>query len=420
MKAQRYELLGPDTSHRRLARIACVMVRYHSSIRVGDNHRDYDTVQGEILRASTVYRSYSIRASSQRMCSKPVEYSWDTIRSVAVSLRKVLEHRDAVGKAREGFGVGVRDFYEMLVDIIKTGKRVRWGWCKVYDGNRYCMLCVDTDPIVLYDEHTNMDFKLGPMEMQYILGKDGVEVQIEPIEPYWDYRNEYFHPHVSGGGLCMGDGGAAVNMAMSRGDVYSVFEIVESILGEYNPDSPYRELEDWDSSGGECVCCGGSIEEGEGYSCNECGESPMCAECSYYCEACGESYCSGCFGNDGHGVVCSECGTLVCTGCVCRCSCGTAYCRDCVDDILRKCKVCGNGVCTDCGTTCDMCGDVVCSSCIHECDVCGSDVCEECLVRCEECESPMCKACSVESNDGRVLCPDCKDSIDDESEVYSE
>jgi len=54
------------------------------------------------------------------------------------------------------------------------------------------------------------------------------------------------HPHVSDEHLCEGDASAAIESALANGRICDFFQLVTAVLTNYNPNSPYVALGDWE------------------------------------------------------------------------------------------------------------------------------------------------------------------------------
>jgi hypothetical protein len=138
------------------------------------------------------------------------------------------------------------------------------------------------------------------------------------------------HPHVSNDILCEGDGHTAICTALEQGRLCDFFNMVESILNTYNPDSPYVPLNEWE--GRPCYDCGYICENENSYYCSSC-DNDYCESCSSYCRMCDETVCLGCAGK------CDCCEELICKHCAQQCSECDSYCCDqCLE----------NGICKSC------------------------------------------------------------------------
>jgi len=107
--------------------------------------------------------------------------------------------------------------------------------------------------------------------------------------------------------------------------------MVRSILNNYNPDSPYVSLDDWD--GEPCYNCGYVTSRENTYYCSYC-ERDYYEECSTYCRQCEETVCLGCSGQ------CPHCEELVRKNCISRYTkCEELCCESCLEDgLCPNCK----------------------------------------------------------------------------------
>jgi hypothetical protein len=140
------------------------------------------------------------------------------------------------------------------------------------------------------------------------------------------------HPHVSDQQLCEGEANRPIRRALSSGRVCEFFMLVSSVLRQYNRESPYVALEEWE--GEPCSDCGYRATEDESDRCRDCG-AVVCIECAGHCSACEGDACFRCL------AACEICDELICVGCTYRCEgCRAVVCPGCVTD----------GLCEDCET----------------------------------------------------------------------
>lgn len=164
------------------------------------------------------------------------------------------------------------------------------------------------------------------------------------------WRPDYFHPHVEGQRICLGEGLRPLLKSLQAGDFDMAVGIVESLLNTYNPDSPYIHLDEWVARRVICACCGEAIvnevdedgelvNEAEAVRCDNCSAT-LCTECAEYCDGCDHSICPS------HRVHCSRCDEDGCDRC-----CGA-------------CGGCGDGNHRDCMASCPCCSEPLCGNCI--------------------------------------------------------
>lgn len=195
------------------------------------------------------------------------------------------------------------------------------------------MLSVTTENMVLEDEDNEDEFDFGKFEIRLDLravttGRSDQPYEIHSIDRRANYSGGYYHPHVTGHGLCVGDGGPAILTALRQGRFLDFFTIVNQILATYNPDSPYAELSSWLRSEPEysCASCEDDIHDPDDvHRCDVCDET-YCGECASYCDAVGVSICTNCMDEGSCASGCDYAGTIRCathTNPQCA-ECGTA------------------------------------------------------------------------------------------------
>ncbi len=190
------------------------------------------------------------------------------------------------------------------------------------------LLAVQTEPVELEGIY------LGPFEIQLHVPslaemRYNSIYRIYALEPHPATSNDSVtHPHVSDERLCAGDADVAINAALSSGRICDFFQLASYVLNNYNSESPYVSLENWN-----------------GYSCYECGYV-ACEEDSYTCQGCDNWYCNECVS---FCRICDEC-----------------FCGEC----METCPVCNDATCKYCMTKCPDCGELLCKNCYenNECD----------------------------------------------------
>jgi hypothetical protein len=120
-------------------------------------------------------------------------------------------------------------------------------------------------------------------------------------------REDVVHPHVQGNDLCAGDAMGPVQRALEQGRIVEAFLLIQSVLNNYNPSSPYVSLEQW--SGTTCSDCGRRVDDEDRYSCESC-DSDMCEHCAGSCACCLSSRCGRCL------ETCAICDSQSCTSCL--------------------------------------------------------------------------------------------------------
>ena len=187
-------------------------------------------------------------------------------------------------------------------------------------------ISVVTDPVTLEDVY------LGPFTIRLALDKLSELYKDSPyrviaLDPNPAATDENVtHPHVSGEGLCEGDGCVAIRVSLEQGRLSDFFTMVRSILNTYNPDSPYVSLSDWD--GEPCYDCGYVMNREDTYYCSFC-DRDYCEECSTCCRCCDETICLGC------SQQCPLCEEYICENCMLECAeCSSPCCSSCLEEEL--------------------------------------------------------------------------------------
>jgi len=137
-------------------------------------------------------------------------------------------------------------------------------------------------------------------------------------------NNRVTHPHVNDEQLCAGDGRAAIQAALLGGRICDFFTLVRSVLTNYNQDSPFIPLSDWD--GIICSDCGYTMPDDDVHGCFVCGRQ-FCDDCIDYCRRCDENVCRGCTED------CPACEETFCPDCMTECpKCHRRICRTCLEE----------------------------------------------------------------------------------------
>ena len=191
-------------------------------------------------------------------------------------------------------------------------------------------LSVVTDPLELAGMH------LGEFEIRLLLAGEPPQkyqemYRIVALDPHPAGSDETVtHPHIQDEQLCPGDGAAAIRSSLMAGRICDFFLLVRSVLGQYNPQSAFVTLANWD--GVSCYDCGYTTGGGEIYCCAGC-DNDFCEECMSYCRHCEESHCRGCLAE------CMACNDDFCSNCLTRCpDCQRAICQTCLENDQCSCK----------------------------------------------------------------------------------
>ena len=198
---------------------------------------------------------------------------------------------------------------------------------------KQCVVTAKTEPVVLEG------LALGPFAVELHIGRlaaghlDSSCFECVALEPNSASCNEEVtHPHVQGGALCAGDASVPIATALQQGRVCDAFCLVRAVLQEYNPQSPYVSIEDWE--GVRCSDCDALTHSDDLYCCEGCG-SDVCDDCYSSCDVCGCSRCRGCLERD------EQSGSDCCRGCRRTCSgCGRMVDADSFVDDSKLCPEC--------------------------------------------------------------------------------
>lgn len=108
-----------------------------------------------------------------------------------------------------------------------------------YTGVRDRCILLNTPMVTLTFNELEVD--LGPFEVR--LDLDGKSVYVHGLIGTIEV-DDYVHPHVSSSGIpCFGSATAKFHEAMARLDITKVLRMIQAMLTQYNPDSPYKRLE---------------------------------------------------------------------------------------------------------------------------------------------------------------------------------
>lgn len=235
-------------------------------------------------------------------------------------------------------------------------ERVESALEEVGNPNSYIVNEVDLfrDLLTLKEEFTSATFSKREMWLSIVtkdivledfrLGAFRVELHLDSLSsnrPYYEViatdanrpssNDGVTHPHVQDDRLCEGDGQPAINLALQQGRLLDFFQLVEQVLGTYNPSSAYVSIRDWD--GATCGHCGQSTDPEDCRECSSC-DAFICDECVYRCSDCEDPFCGNC------DEPCSGCLESICKFCIRSCSeCDERHCFDCLSE-NERCTSC--------------------------------------------------------------------------------
>ena len=219
------------------------------------------------------------------------------------------------------------NYSDIFAELLQTEQE--FGEIK-FDSNEKT-LSITTEPITLED------ISFGAFEIKLFISQicklyTDSPFRVIALEPNPAGGNDSVtHPHVSDEKLCEGDGHVSIRKAIEQGRLCDFFAMVVSILQNYNPDSPYVALSDWE--GRSCYDCGCTISDDDIYYCERC-DKDYCPQCSTYCRICDTTICLGCASE------CPGCNEPVCKDCEDACEeCAEVYCKNCLNE---------EGLCPNC------------------------------------------------------------------------
>jgi len=176
--------------------------------------------------------------------------------------------RDRLGRSREG----LMDLGTTLQGILNSLRACRQTFPSFHTHTRDSLLVVTTDPIILqHGDSPDLDFGRFDIRFAYGPSKDYIDTRFSVVPHEADYPDnpdggaglhcpghpDFTHPHIRGshGTLCTGDAGAAITMALKRGDFLFPFLTYIQLLATYNNVAPYVQLSQWwDDSQMEVEC----------------------------------------------------------------------------------------------------------------------------------------------------------------------
>jgi hypothetical protein len=206
---------------------------------------------------------------------------------------------------------------------------------------------VVTEPIEL------KDVPLGPFAIEFDWtggpSADGIRAfEVKALKPNRPAgRSDVTHPHVEDDILCAGEAKDALAQAVADGRLVDAFQLVHSVISNYNPGSAYVSLNEWDGS--HCAQCGRRIRSDDASSC-ECCDCELCDECGERCAGCDELRCGDCL------EPCDVCRERHCRGSLATTSRGRAICSDCrevcsgCEASVPKDELDADGRCPTCST----------------------------------------------------------------------
>jgi hypothetical protein len=122
--------------------------------------------------------------------------------------------------------------------------------------------------------------------------------KIYALKPNWPANEQgaghhHPHPHVQDHSLCEGEATTAITQALKDFRLCDFFLMINAILNNYNPGSPYVKTGDWHKI--NCRICGNRSKIEDAVKCDKCGMY-ICTRCaiSRTCVACDKTLCTRC------------------------------------------------------------------------------------------------------------------------------
>jgi len=235
------------------------------------------------------------------------------------SSRELLYLRGDLDRSLSATGDKVPSLKEVYLDL----KQAQEEFGSLGYDHQHKALCITSEPIRLDGLYLG-EFEIS-LTIPEIAEPRATPYRVIALDPHPPAANDSVtHPHVSDERLCAGDAYASINAALDNGRMFDFFSLVLSVLRNYNPQSPYVSLEDWD--GITCWECGSSISPDDSRWCEMC-EHEYCEDCASYCSRCDETTCLSCLST------CPVCEESVCSNCLTQCpNCERSLCKNCLDD----------------------------------------------------------------------------------------
>ncbi|MEZ6093457.1 MAG: hypothetical protein R3C03_04345 [Pirellulaceae bacterium] len=302
------------------------------------------------LRCARFVVSQYEKANSENPDREPKSYQENGSRldqqALRMSLAKSRRWKVAEAKAREDYYRELRKLRDCLE--AELSKDVEPAGLVANETDLF------RDILALAEEFAEVNFDIKAKRLSVytkdimlediMLGAFEIEIHLDTLSadrPYYQViaaaanrassNDSVTHPHVQDDRLCEGEAQPAIKLALQHGRLLDFFQLVEHVLGTYNPSSAYVTIRDWE--GMTCGHCGHSADSDECRECAGC-EAVICDECVYRCNDCEDSFCGNC------DEPCSGCLESVCKSCIRTCDeCDERNCSDCLSE-NERCTTC--------------------------------------------------------------------------------
>jgi len=232
----------------------------------------------------------------------------------------------------------------------------------------------ETDPIHL--EYDDYQLELGEFEIKICYTETQEPfIEAHALNPNPSEDGNYEHPHTSDGLICLGKAKDKVEYMLNSGMITELIILIEILLKTYNPDSPYRTIEEWIKEY-ECIECGKNMRSDEYNKCIKC-DRIICDDCKTEIYDVGASVCSCC----AEELYCEMCKEHKMETIELSC-CSMKTCLHCKLEETINCKTCRSLIHTDCAIHCEECDFLVCDDCITDYE--DKKICVECIKKKEE------------------------------------
>lgn len=267
-----------NPQHRKIAKLAYKVADRHVAMKIQDPPPFHAFTHAARCDFDAVVREYR-KLRRPLSLTQRIKAGYIFRRKLAL-LRQALDlmeshtgHLEAKAILLGRRGNLARTIYKAICDAVDDGFKVKG-----------TTLIKETDEITLWDEGHGYD--LGQFLVEIELYSNIVQViALQSNTPSED--SSVTHPHVRDNALCMGESKDFIENCLISYHYGDAFDMIETTLQNYNRDSAYVTLEDWNAA--SCYICEDSISEA--IDCDDCGTSVCRSCCTEYD---GEWICDHC------------------------------------------------------------------------------------------------------------------------------